>query len=115
MINKEWVINTRNRLTSKFYEKDRVEDHFLENANVMFAGRPAYLVKGLWANDEKVTGGPFRNYSFYDSDSKRIYMVDTAVWHPSGEKAPYLRQVDLMSQTFKTVNDINNTKEEEKS
>jgi hypothetical protein len=115
MINQDWVVNTRNKLTEKFYEKDKVEEEYIEYGNTMFAGRPAYLVSGLWSNDEKVTGGPFRNYTFYDSGTRRIYMVDIAVWHPSGEKVPFLRQLDIMANTFKTANDISNEQEEENS
>jgi hypothetical protein len=84
-IDKAWVSKTRDKLTAKFYENDRVEPDYLEAGNVMFAGHPAYLVKGLWTNDQKVAGGPFRNYAFYDANSDRIYMVDIAVYHPSGK------------------------------
>jgi hypothetical protein len=101
-IARKWAINTRNRLTGKFYQNDMVDTTYTKSSTVEFQGRQALRLEGLWGNDQKVAGGPFRNYSFYDSDSGRIYMIDVAVYFPSGKKEPFLRQLDVMAQTFKT-------------
>lgn len=102
-ISKEWAINTRNRLTAKFYEGDRINEEYTKSDTIDFLGRRALKLEGLWENEEKVFGGPFRNYSFYDAASKRIYMIDAAVLYPGGEKEPSLRQLDVMAHTFKTA------------
>ncbi|MFQ5823405.1 MAG: DUF4837 family protein [bacterium] len=105
-ISEEWAIKTRNRLTTKFYENDKINEEYTHSKQIKFLGRPAVMLEGLWENDEKVAGGPFRNYSFYDIASQRIYMIDIAVFFPGGDKEPYLRQMDIMAHSFKTAEEI---------
>ncbi|MFQ5706988.1 MAG: DUF4837 family protein [bacterium] len=102
MIDADWAINTRNRLTGKFYENDRINADYTHTEEIEFLGRPALLTQGLWENVEKVAGGPFRNYCFYDLATERIYMIDIAVFYPAGPKEPFLRQLDIMAHSFKT-------------
>ncbi|NIR51405.1 DUF4837 family protein [candidate division KSB1 bacterium] len=104
-IGKEWALNTRNRLTEKFYKGDYIDEKNTTVKEVEFLGRNALMLQGLWANDEKVAGGPFKNYSFYDDASGRIYMIDIAVYYPAGDKEPFLRQLDVMAHTFKTIHE----------
>ena len=75
---------------------------YTDARNVEFLGRPAVVLEGLWENDEKMAGGPFRNYTFYDKESGRIYQIDIAVYYPAGKKETFLRQLDVMARTFKT-------------
>ncbi|RMF65834.1 MAG: DUF4837 family protein [Calditrichaeota bacterium] len=106
VIDQDWVVKTRNKLTAKFYEGDRINPDHVESKEVEFAGRPALLVQGLWENEQKMAGGPFRTYAFYDEESGRIYLVDIAVFHPAGKKEPFLRQLDIMAHTFRTAADV---------
>jgi hypothetical protein len=106
IINEEWAIQTRNRLAGKFYENDKVNEEYTYSKEVDFLGRPALMLEGLWENNEKVIGGPFRSYSFYDEPSGRIYMIDIAVFYPAGDKEPFLRQLDIMAHSFKTSYEI---------
>ncbi len=102
----EWIINTRNKLTRKFYQGDYVDEKNTRAEEVEFLGRRALKLEGLWANEEKVAGGPFRNYTFYDEATGRIYMIDLAVFFPGGEKEPFLRQLDIIAHTFKTAEEV---------
>lgn len=113
-ITEEWAIKTRNRLTQEFYQGDVINPQHVQSKEVDFLGRPALRLEGLWENVENVVGGPFRNYSFYDEASGRIYMIDLAVFHPAGEKEEFLRQLDVMAHTFRTKDEIleHETKEE---
>lgn len=106
VISESWAIKTRNRLTKKFYENDRINEDYTHSKEIEFLGRPAVMLEGLWENVQKVIGGPFRNYSFYDLTSQRIYMVDIAVFFPGGDKEPFLRQLDIMAHSFKTAPEI---------
>ncbi len=103
IITPEWAIQTRNRLTTKFYEGDVINQQYTKTDTVDFLGRRALLLEGLWENEQKVLGGPFRSYSFYDAPSGRVYMIDVAVLFPGGKKEPFLRQLDVMAHTFKTA------------
>lgn len=111
VINQEWAIRTRNKLTQKFYKGDIINEAYTHSEEIDFLGRQALLLRGLWENVKEVAGGPFKNYSFYDESSKRIYMIDVAVYYPGGEKEPFLRQLDVMAHTFKTAREISRTDE----
>ncbi|MFQ5674807.1 MAG: DUF4837 family protein [bacterium] len=115
MITEEWALQTRDRLTRKFYENDFIDRERTHSTEIDFLGRSTLLLEGLWANDDKVTGGPFRNYSFYDQATGRIYMIDVAVWYPANLKEPFLRQLDIMAHTFKTEKEVREEKEKEGS
>ena len=115
IVDERWVINTRNKQTEKFYEVDLINEEYTSSREVEFLGRSALMLEGLWANEAKMAGGPFRNYTFYDEDSGRIYMIDIAVFFPGGEKEPFLRQLDIMAHSFKTANEIRNDRKEEGS
>lgn len=115
MITEEWALQTRDRLTMKFYENDFVDKERTHSAEIDFLGRSTLLLEGLWANDDKVAGGPFRNYTFYDEATARIYMIDVATWYPAGAKEPFLRQLDIMARTFKTEKEVREEREKEVS
>ncbi|MCD6117268.1 DUF4837 family protein [bacterium] len=103
MLDPLWVVKERNRIGSKYYGGDSVADKYLFSMRSQFLGRPAQITTGLWENDSKVAGGPFKNYTFYDALSKRIYMIDIAVFAPGEDKMPYLRRLDIIAHTFKTI------------
>jgi len=98
-----WIVKERNRIGAKYYGGDRVSDKYLFSPRSEFLGRPAQITTGLWENDAKVAGGPFKNYTFYDALSKRVYMIDIAVFAPGEDKLPYLRRLDIIAHSFKTI------------
>lgn len=115
IIEQKWMIETRNRFTQKYYAGDVVVEAFTSSQEVEFAGRAALKLEGLWENDEKRVGGPFRTYAFYDEPSNRVYMIDIAVFYPAGQKEPFLRQLDIMAHTFKTAREVNKSELGEES
>ncbi|MBD3290602.1 DUF4837 family protein, partial [candidate division KSB1 bacterium] len=119
ILSEEWVIEKRNELGRKFYEGDIIEQKYIEPEieEVDFLGRRAFKIIGLWRNDEKQAGGPFRNYTFYDEKSKRIYMLDFAIFSPrlKRPKRMYLRQAEIILRTFKTREEIKKQKSQQES
>src|SRR3990172_969297 len=105
IINQEWILNMRDRLTTRFYKADSVnrDPHYLKSYEKEIANRLAVVVEGLWENTTEVVGGPFRTYAFYDEKSGRIYMIDISVYSPAGTKEPFLRQLAVMANTFQTA------------
>ena len=101
----EWVVGERNRIGAEYYGGDRIEQEYLFSYRSTFLGRDAQITTGLWGNDLKVAGGPFRNYTFYDPLARRTYMIDVAVWAPGRDKVPFLRRLDVIAHTFRTVFD----------
>jgi hypothetical protein len=101
----DWVIAWRNRLGARFYENDRVVPIDLTAREVEFAGRRALEVQGLWENEIKVAGGPFKAWAFYDEYTQQAFLVDMAVFVPGQEKVRFLRQMEIMARTFRTQHD----------
>lgn len=104
-LNERWVVGERNRVGAKYYSGDYVEKQYLFSYKGTFLDRPAIITTGLWGNDDKIAGGPFKNYTFYDNNTKRIYMIDLAVYAPNRDKLPYLKRLDIIAHTFKTIFD----------
>lgn len=102
----EWVVGERNRIGAEYYSGDRVSEYYLNSREGTFLGRPAQITTGLWENVALTRGGPFKNYTFYDSLSRRIYMVDVAVHAPERDKQPLMRRMDIIARTFRTVFDM---------
>jgi hypothetical protein len=108
LITKDWILNQRDSVGVWFYGGDKVNRDYVKTKEVGFLGRRAVQVDGLWENDEKVAGGPFREYVFYDEPTSRIYILDGAVFSPQRvyAKLPFLLQLDVMMHTFKTLVDV---------
>ncbi len=100
-----WVLAQRNRIGGKYYSGSRVSDQYFFSTRSSFLGRPAQVTTGLWESDTDAAGGPFKNYTFYDELTKRTYMIDYAVFAPGKDKMSYLRRLDVMARTFRTIFD----------
>jgi hypothetical protein len=102
-ITRDWVVEWRNRIGERFYENDRiVVNNDLIAREVDFAGRWALELQGLWENENKAAGGPFKAWAFYDEQTRQAFLVDIAVFNPGKEKVRFLRQLEIMARTFKT-------------
>ncbi len=106
LLNQDWVVGERNRIGATYYGGDRVTDKYLFSYAGEFLGRKAQITTGLWENNEKMKGGPFMNYTFYDEYTKRVYMIDIAAFAPDRDKLPYLKRLDIIAHTFRTVFDM---------
>ena len=110
IVTKEYCIAKRNEIGKLYYENEEVEEKFepVIAKEIVFQNRRALKLKGLWKNDEKVAGGPFRMYCFYDERTERVYFVDMHMFAPDLKKSKmhYLRQMDIIAQTFKTNMEI---------
>ena len=117
----EWVQAARDRLTETWIRGNL--DGFvttdyrreLTSENIDFLGRFAYETRGLWhmvGRDaegdlmEYGMGGPFINYTFYDDDSGRLYMIDGMIFAPGYDKREFLRQTEVIAHTFRTEAEV---------
>lgn len=106
----------RDELTNKFYrttdEKHHVEiaDDYLTTSEVNFKGRYAVMTQGLWRMDDKSMGGPFVNYTFYDEETRRLYMLDGAIYAPKYYKKKLIQQVDVVLHSFMTKSELSEDK-----
>jgi hypothetical protein len=105
----EWVIATRDSLSAKFI-RGTFEGSFVEidqrrpitSENIDFLDRFGFETRALWHMTEDAMGGPVLNYSFYDEQQRRIYMIDGMVFAPQFNKREFLRQIEAIAFTFRT-------------
>jgi len=57
-------------------------------------------MSGLWETVGPQGGGPFVCYIVYNPSDCRVYLLDGEVYNPGGEKEPYIKQLEVIIQTF---------------
>ena len=106
-IKTEWLtanglFNKREKI-GKLYQEIRTEERFLGHKFVKLGDRDALRMYGLWYHEDKARGGPFVTYAFYDEHSNRTFVVDMMVFAPGEKSINYIRQMEIMTQTFRTT------------
>lgn len=118
-LNADSIQVIRNRVTEKYYRSSdnqsfvEISDDYKTTNEVNFLGRYALLTQGLWRMSDKTMGGPFLSYTFYDEDTKRIYMLDGSLYAPKYEKKSIIQQLDVTLSSFMTKKDMSEEKIEE--
>jgi hypothetical protein len=113
------ITTVRNKLTKKFYRTTddsayvELYDEFRMNTEVNFNGRYALMTQGLWRFNDQSMGGPFISYTFYDEETRRIYMLDASILAPKYLKKSLLQQVDVLLHSFETESEVEPIKKEE--
>jgi len=102
-LTEDWVIAKRDEITRRFFDKDRIAPGEVDVFQSDFSGKLAVVLQGLWENQEKWAGGPFKSYAFVDLELDRFFFIDVGIFSPNKQKETYLRQLDLMANTFKTA------------
>ena len=113
ILSKEWMVDTRNRLSKQYFEGDYIySDSTVKvvESTVNFLDRYCIKLEGIWQNDSLVAGGPFRSYGFYNEGDGRMYLIDLSVFAPEERKWLYLRQLDAVAKTFKTRNETDKSR-----
>ena len=77
----------------KFVLKKAITDNF-----------SAWRATGIWETSDLIEskGGPFRSYVFYDKKKDLTYHLNYLIFHPGNSKSIFLRQADMILQTFQT-------------
>ncbi len=118
-LNADSIRVIRNKVTKDFYRTSDdssyviISDDYFSTSEVNFNGRYAILTQGLWDLNIKGMGGPFINYTFYDEDTRRIYMLDGSVFAPKYYKRTLIQQMDVTLQSFLTGKEISKERAED--
>jgi len=97
-LSKKECLGLRAKLAWAYYDEDKIDQQRTTSREVMFQGRKALKLSGVWQNDKYVIGGPFITYCFLEKG--RLYLLDGVVFAPGMNKGPWLRQVEAMMLTF---------------
>jgi hypothetical protein len=114
----DWVYSTQDSLTRKYLRGNvagfvRIDyRRSLETEQTTVLDRFGYESRGLWhmvkAGQQQGEfmsvggGGPFVAYAFYDQPSDRLYLLHGSVFAPEFDKLQFLRQMEVMANTFRT-------------
>jgi len=101
-VNYRWVIQERNRIAEMIFESDIVVEEETQIKTVKFNRWQALRLEGTWKNPIHFVGGPFRNITFIDNESRLIFMIDFYVQAIGERKKMFLDQLDIMAHTFQT-------------
>ena len=121
-LNIDSIAAERNRITEKYYRTSDdttfvvlYHDSIAVTMNtvVNFNDRYALMTQGLWRFNDNSGGGPFINYTFYDEETGRTYMLDGSIFAPKYYKKSLIQQVDVLLHSFKTEREIDPVKKEE--
>ncbi len=97
-LNKTQAIRIRDEIGANYYDGDFVEKELTKFYWVEFQGVRAGKLDGIWQNDEKVMGGPFRTYFFWKEG--RFYVIDFHIFAPGEKKWKWLQQLEVICGTF---------------
>jgi acyl carrier protein len=113
------ISKERDRLTKNYYTTTGETAHVVSydkyrmNSEVNFNGKYALMTHGLWKFSDESGGGPYISYTFYDEETRRVYMLDASVFAPKYFKKSILQQVDVLLHSFKTESEVDPIKKEE--
>ncbi len=113
-LDNDWINATRDSLSQHYIKGAR--DSMYVNT---YYGRPetrpvitesfqkgrlmAYETRGTWHMVNGAMGGPFVNFTYYDPDTDRLFMIEYSQFAPSvRKKLPFVRQFRAMGRTFQS-------------
>jgi hypothetical protein len=100
ILNSRWMIDERNRLAKITLSGDVIVEEETKAYATRFKNWKAIKLEGTWRNDSLVVGGPFKNFTFIDSLTNRIYMIDYYVQAIGKRKVLFLDQLTVLVHTF---------------
>lgn len=65
-------------------------------------GLIAYETLGTWRMTNDFMGGPFVNFTYYDPNTSRLFMIEYGQFAPSVNKRRFVRQFRAMGRTFQS-------------
>lgn len=95
-----FIYARRKQLAAAFLDPVICYDDHWRWERAGFGGLNAVLIRGLWATESAIGGGPFLSYGIWVSSKNMYYIVDGATLAPGEAKMPYLWQLDALAQTF---------------
>jgi hypothetical protein len=106
-IQTEWLtpngLFKKREIIGTLYRQIKTEKRFLGYHYEKLAGWDALRMYGLWYNEGQAQGGPFVTYAFYDKVSDRSFVIDMMVYYPGRKNTPYIRYLEIMAHTFRTI------------
>ncbi len=110
IFNKDGIADLRNRITYQMIKDVEDKDTYMMlqdekympyyTKEINLNGAYAFEMRGLWKLSDISAGGPFVSYTTVDQKLGRLYYIEGYVYHPSGDKRDWIREMDAILQTF---------------
>ena len=96
----DWLVNKRAEIAWKYHDEDEFDPNAVTRGMMDFNGREAWFVSGAWQNRKHFMGGAFRAFAFWDEELKIVYMIDTSIYFPAGNKLRHLLEMEGIAKTI---------------
>ncbi len=100
-LSESWALEKTNWMISHYKNAYLQKGYYFTTEN-RFHNQNATYIMGLWQSDTEYIGGPMFTYAFRDSEIDRVYVVTGHIYAPDRRKEPYLRELELIVDTFKS-------------
>lgn len=108
-VDDEWINAKRDSLLKTWIRGTRDSSYVtteyrrpVQTATMTINGNFAYETRGTWKMTGDLMGGPFLNYTIYDDETNRLFMMEFAQFAPRYKKRRFVRQFEAMATTFRT-------------
>ncbi|MEX2456269.1 MAG: DUF4837 family protein [Balneolaceae bacterium] len=111
-VNKEWINATRDSLMEIYIRGERDESYvtteyspsreILTKEMELDSRLKGFETMGTWRMTNDFMGGPFVNFTYYDPETERLFMVEYGQFAPSVSKRRFVRQFQTMGRTFQS-------------
>lgn len=94
---KKWIRGTRDSsFVTTEYRRPVETDDFMMNGDL------THETLGTWRMTKDAMGGPFVNFTIYDDETNRLFMLEFLQFAPKYDKRRFVRQFRTMLRTFKS-------------
>ncbi len=115
-INPDWINATRDSLMEILVQGERDGSHVVtdyrepvETREISTDSRlTGFETMGIWRMTNDFMGGPFVHFTYYDPETRRLFMVEYAQFAPRVGKRRFIRQFQAMGRTFESDSTWNN-------
>lgn len=109
-VDNDWINATRDSLMQQYLKGSRdnmyVSTEYrrpVETTTFQKGRLFGYETLGTWQMINGAMGGPFVNFTYYDPDTRRLFMVEYNQFAPGvRKKLPFVRQFRAMGRTFES-------------
>jgi len=111
----ENILNFRNSITETFIRDIEVDSVHVTTQTVKhapfitkeinFNNKYGVETRGLWKLSDNSRGGPFLSYTFVDEELNRIYYIEGYIDSPGKDKRDFIREIEAILSTFKTLSE----------
>jgi hypothetical protein len=109
-IDYEWINATRDSLLEKYLRGEREESFITTEYNREVLTEQferdddliSFETLGTWRMTNDFMGGPFVNFTYYDPNTSRLFMIEYGQFAPSVTKRRFVGQFRAMGRTFES-------------